>query len=307
MKIAAASIATCLALIASPLAAQAETSADTEVESENVITVEGFRKAEREIARFSNRLTQTSSNSPLSRYNPDEYCPRVVGLSDDLNEAIARRMTQVAGAAGVKPSAKPDCSTSALVMFSDDLEALERQFRKDHPEYFRELSGEDIAFTGKIDQVRAWTLHGRLDRSEVPVGVDPETGIQMVVNTGNVSRLQAGSRPVTVMSVLLIKRSAVQGFSIQQIADYAFMRTQTDFDPAGLEGHPAPTILGLLDTPMGEESPLSLSEWDLAYVQGRYASSPWNLSSTQLGKIRGAMKRAILGMEEYEPEKIGQP
>ena len=307
MKDFAKSIACSLALFAGPVAAQTPSNENQDEPDEVVITVEGFRKAEREIARFSRELTRVSANSPLSRYNPGEYCPRVTGLSDNLNAAIASRMVQVAAAADVRPSNASDCSTSALVMFSDDLKVLEKQFRKQHPEYFRELSGEDIEFSGDASQVRAWTLRSRVDRSETPVGVDPETGIQIVVNTGSVTRLQAASRPVTVMSVLLIRPKAVRGFSVQQIADYAFMRTQTDFEPKRLAENAGPTILSLLDTPLGAEAPLSLSTWDLAYVKGRYATSPWNLGPTQAAKIRGTMKRALLGMEDYEPQAPARP
>lgn len=264
------------------------------------ILVTGIREEEKVIDSYLKDLSVVDPQSPMARYEPNQYCPKVLGLSAKSNSEIALRMHQVAQAAGVRP-AQPGCRTSALVIFADDHAAMQKAFRKEHPEYFQELSGETIKYQGNGTNVLSWKLIGRLDKNLNPVGVD-ENGIQMVEVGVTSSRLQTATRPVVAMSVLLIKRNAVAGLTTRQIADYALMRTLSDTEPAKLAATAAPTIMRVIDAPQGAETPLSLTAWDLAYVKGRYASDEWNRGTTQLAKIRATMRQELLGEPAFENE-----
>ena len=286
--VSASTLLVCLGMFgASPVLAQ---NAEPAVEDEILVT--GLREEEKVIDGYLKDLTTVDPQSPMSRYEPDQYCPKILGLSPKLNSEIAARMRQVAMAAGVRP-AGPDCATSALVIFADDHAGMQQQFRKEHPEYFQELSGQTIDYQGKGTDVLSWKLIGRLDKNLNPVGVD-EDGIQIVDVGVTSSRLQTASRPVVAMAVLLIQRRAIAGLTTTQVADYALMRTLSDADPARLAVTAAPTIMRVIDTPQGTETPLSLTAWDLAYVKGRYASDEWNRGTTQLAKIRATMRRELL-------------
>lgn len=261
----------------------------------DAILVTGIREEEKVIDAYLNELSDVDPQSPMARYEPNQYCAKVLGLNAKLNAEIASRMQQVAQAAGVRP-AGPDCRTSALVIFADDNDTLQKAFRKEHPEYFQELSGETINYQGRGTKVLSWKVIGRLDKNLIPVGTDND-GVQ-IVNVGvTSSRLQMASRPVVAMSVLLIQRRAVAGLTTRQIADYALMRTLSETEPSNLT-HTAPTILRVIDAPEGTATPLSLTDWDLTYVKGRYASNEWNRGYTQLAKIRAFMRQELLSIPD---------
>jgi hypothetical protein len=71
------------------------------------------------------------------------------------------------------------------------------------------------------------------------------------------------------------------------------MRTFVRTDPARIKGSSTPTILGLLDTPMGEPAPLSLTEWDLSFLKTFYASRLNSYTETQRAEMKGAMRREL--------------
>ena len=262
------------------------------------ILVTGTKEEEKVIDRYLRDLSDVDPQSPMARYEPNQYCPRVLGLAAKVNAEIATRMKQVAQAAGVRP-AGADCLTSALIIFADDHNTMQKTFRKMHPEYFQELSGEAINYQGRGTNVLSWKLIGRLDKNLNPVATDND-GIQIVDVGVTSSRLQAASRPVVAMSVILILRRAVIGLTTRQIADYALMRTLSETDPSKLARTTAPTILRVINAPVGTATPLSLTDWDLAYVKGRYASNEWNRGYTQLAKIRAVMRREVLGTRKSE-------
>lgn len=288
-------VAAALGLVAVPPAFAQEEPDDAY--DDNTIVVSGLREQEKKIDDFVEDLSLVSVHGPMARYEEGEYCPRVLGLSEARNEQIATRMRQVAGAAGMGPAGE-ECTTSALVIFAED-GALQDAFRKEHPEYFQELTGDAIEFKGEGGPALSWKLIGRIDRNgqAVPTNVN---GVQIVNLPIGSSRLQMATRPVIAMAVVLIERSAIAGLTVQQIADHAFMRTVTDTDPQELKGSAAPTILTVMDAPDGAETPLSLTEWDFAYVKGRYASNAWSNGPTQQAKIRGTMRRDLLGIGEED-------
>lgn len=263
---------------------------EQEGKSPNEIVVSGVADQPERREKFATDVSTSYPSTPLALYEPGDYCPGVVGLSSDRNRAIAERMRRVAGEAGMQP-AEGECQTSALVLFADDRADLLKRFRKMHPEYFLKLTDETIDFQGRDDSVMAWQLLARVDRNGVPVAVE-ENGIQIVAVTSGMTRLEAASRPVVAMTVLLIERSAVRGLTTQQIADFALMRTIVDRAPSSLRADAMSTILKVIDAPLGAETPLSLTSWDLTYAKSRYAVNRWNYGPSQMAAIRTAMNRS---------------
>jgi hypothetical protein len=101
------------------------------------------------------------------------------------------------------------------------------------------------------------------------------------------------ARPVYLMSIVVIERRGLDGLTTTQIADYAAMRAFSDASPARARETGAPTILTILETPMGSEMPLSMTAWDLSFLRGLYASPPSLFSNAQRGAIGAYMKRHI--------------
>lgn len=291
---------------AAPLAAQAppaapapaSASAPQPAAGEEII-VRGETESERRklILRYAKALTDAVPSSAIALYQPDDYCPAVVGLSPSINAAITARMRQVSDAAGIG-AAKTPCATSALVLFVDSVEATLKALASEHPEYMSEINGEDILYWGRGTPVTAWKLNARIDRdgNPVPVTIGSDffpAGVQLVQSLTSSSRLEAMSTVVIAMSVLLVERPAVSGLTTQQIADYALMRSVSEVNPATLAGQPVDTILKVIDAKPGEQTPLSLTDWDLAYVKARYSLNRLNLGGRQLADIRLKMRRSL--------------
>lgn len=53
------------------------------------------------------------------------------------------------------------------------------------------------------------------------------------------------------------------------------------------------SILKLLDTPVGGASPITITNWDLAFVKSLYASDPNLYASGQRGEIRWRMRKNL--------------
>jgi len=277
-------------LPATPLAAQptgAQPSAQ-ETQPDDEVTVMGIRDRLRAIDNYVGGLTVVNPSDPLSRYAVDQYCPAVLGLSEQRNAEIAARMRTVAAAAGVRPAAE-GCLPSALVVFVDDKASFLRAFRAQHPIYFTDLRGEGWATAREDGPAVAWSLVQMVDPEGMPVQRSIE-GYAIVDSATGGSRLRAMVRPVVAMSVVIVERRALVGLTATQIADYVLMRTLTDRPPAALEVPANLTILGALTAPMGSVVPSSLTSWDLAYLRGRYSGDPASYGNRQRAAIRAQMR-----------------
>jgi hypothetical protein len=105
-------------------------------------------------------------------------------------------------------------------------------------------------------------------------------------------------------AALIVEQGALDGLSTTQLADYAAMRLFAKTDPQRLAGSSAPTIMGILDAPMGSAVPLTLTDWDLSFLRGLYAS-PNNLYA---GAQRSTITRQITSdMQRRETEDQPAP
>ncbi|HEX8215034.1 MAG TPA: hypothetical protein VF582_06130 [Allosphingosinicella sp.] len=278
------------ALIAStPLMAQAATPPSSK---EGEIVVEGLRKPNEVINSYVRSVTEASSSEPLARYAAGEYCPTVIGLSAGRNAEIAARMRAVAAAAGVKP-ASAGCIPSALIFFVDDKEDFVREFRARHPIYFDHLQDEDRPALKAAGPALAWHLVQQIDPQGMPLNRDAD-GYKFVESSARGSNILSMISSVVAMSVVIVERSALVGLTATQIADYALMRTLTDRAPTPSTRVPdSLTILGALRAPIGSPVPASLTQWDLAYLKGRYSGHPARYGTSQAAAIRGNMRRAL--------------
>jgi hypothetical protein len=90
------------------------------------------------------------------------------------------------------------------------------------------------------------------------------------------SRMTAASRPHFKAAFVVVESSALKGLTVKQAADYAAMRAFANTNPHKLAGSSVPTILNILDAPMNSQVPITMTEWDLAFLRALYAS-PLNL------------------------------
>lgn len=274
-----------------PTAAQSPSAVDSK--TDNIIVVGRDKAARnRQIRDFVQQLTPSRHGDPVARFGNAGLCPHVVGLSPENNQAIVARMRRVATAIGIRTAAS-DCGNSdLLVIFADDKNAVVDLLRQRDPTLFRTILGDPIKIDLKPGPAVSWHIKGLISRDGMPV--IQSNGGPITTNTiASPSRIQASVRPVFLMSVVVIEYRGIEGLTVIQIADYVAMRAFTDSDSVSLKNGSPPTILTVLDTPMGSETPLSLTSWDMSFLRGLYTVQSHSFAGSQRNDIGRQMTQDL--------------
>jgi len=236
------------------------------------IVVQGNRNTRSDIDNFVSALTDVRVFGQVSRFDW-AVCPKVFGLDDRQDTAVEERLRDVAGAAGIDV-AKPGCKPNVLVVVTKDVPSLIEGLKRDHPGYFKDVPVEEKRKLKRHGEAAAaWHIEGRLDADGVEVPRDRITGQYVVERTDVPSRISTTTRPHFTSAVVAVDIDSLDGLTVTQLADYAAMRAFARTDPTRLEKSAAPTILTILDAPMGSEVPITLTEWDFAYLKALYSST----------------------------------
>jgi hypothetical protein len=277
--------------LACAAAAQAQNTPETKPESEAEIVVTGNRNIENELQDFVGALTLGASDRQLARFER-KICPTAIGLSPAQKQAVAERITQIAKAANIAVG-KAKCTPNLLVVVTPDKAVFIEAMYKKFPNYFGDLSGGAVRRMARAPgPAAAWHVEGpkvSADDIEMSDGSD-EVYVNRTTRAG--SRIVSAVRPQFAAAAVIVETGALRGLTTIQLADYAAMRTLAKADPARLPGT-APTILKVLEIPMGEEVPITLTAWDLSFLRSFYAA-PANLSAgAQRATIRQGVKTQL--------------
>lgn len=257
------------------------------------VVVVGNPERDQQIRAFVQGMTRATTRDPLTRFQDTKLCPLVIGWNADNDKAVTERMRRVAAAAKVAV-APADCRhANVLVLFANDKKAMIRLLRQRYPDFLRDAHGSPMAVPDEDGPAAVWHLDGVVNQDGVTLRALADGGPYVQRGTIAASRIKASARPVYLMSFVVIERHALNGISPIQVADYATMRALTDASPARARETGAPTILTVLETSMGSEMPVTLTEWDMSFLRGLYAVPPNLFASAQRGAIGEQMKREI--------------
>jgi hypothetical protein len=259
------------------------------------IVVTGERATEEQVQRFVKALAIPSQSDKLARFEK-QVCPLSVGLKDGVNRDIEKRLRRVAVAAGLQV-ADPACSANVLLFVTVDRKALLDTASKSRPALFGRMpAGEIRALAANPEPDVAWqVLEVRgADGRTLDVGRDESTPSTLASVTS--SRLLPQTRVDFDVAVVVIDSKAAANLTVTQLADYVAMRTFARTDPKAAAVQGAPTILTLLaDKQAGRPSPLSLTEWDLAYLKALYGITNELQAGAQRGELEQLMARNLGG------------
>ena len=283
-------------LLAAALVAASSAAAQdrTEPADEPEIVVTGA-DMERQVRDFVDALTEAPPRGQLSRFEW-EACPVAAGLSPGQRDAVVRRVRQVAEAAGI-PLAAERCTPNVIVVVTQDKSAFIQELQRRRPFYFDGLSRGDIRRLARAPgHAAAWQIQGPpLNSDGVPLRM-ARMGEEMVYfndTTRPPSRITPAARPHFAAAVVVVERGALDGLTTIQFADYAAMRAFARTDPDRLGASAAPTILRILDAPMGSAVPITLTRWDLTFLQGLYASPADLYAASQRSEIGRRMRDGL--------------
>jgi hypothetical protein len=261
------------------------------------IVVSGISDMDHEIREFVGALSVTPGARQLSRFEKRPVCPLAIGIPESQKEAVASRMRQVAAAAGIVVGGKA-CKPNVVVAVTQDKKAFIDALRRRHPYFFEQLSPrQHRRLLREPGPAAAWHVHGPLvtsDGREMP-SVSGENGadfqVNFTINPG--SRIIVPTHPQFAAAMVVVERSALDGLTTTQLADYASMRAFAQVDTARLAGSAAPTILKVLEVPMGGAVPITMTRWDFGMLRSLY-TSPTNLyAAAQRSAIRRRLSREL--------------
>ena len=268
--------------------------------SSDEVVVTGRRETDAEIRDFVGALTEAPVGTQLSRFETREVCPTTVGVTPGQRQAVIARLRTVAGAAGV-PLAKEKCVPNVLVIVTADKRAFMEALIAKHRYLLGELSSDRARkLANDPSPAAAWQLAGpQLKGDGQEIWTDYE--LYPTNQTSRAaSRIALPARPQFAAAAVVIEARALDGLTTIQLADYAAMRTFARTEPARLADLQAPTILKVLDTPMGGAVPITLTTWDLGFLKALYGA-PANVTAASQ---RSAMRKSLTG-ELAKPSPAG--
>lgn len=260
-----------LLLAALLTAAQPAAAAPPPAEDEQTITVTGNRDVRETVQEFVAALAPGRTARPLNRFER-EVCPLVLGLSKAHSDAVAARLRRVASEVNMRVG-KEGCGSNLFVLVTVDKKKLLDEMRRGDGEAFGSLSTDKIrALYRQPGASTVWHSEGPpIGRDGKEAAFDDSAGYYVNRTTEAATRTNSGGARQFASATVVVERRALEGLTVTQLADYVALRAFTGADPARLSSEKVPTILTVLDAPNNAEVPASLTEWDLAFLNGFYS------------------------------------
>lgn len=260
--------------------------------SSSEIIVQGIKSPDRQISDFVAALTDAPIGGQLSRF-AWAVCPAATGLPQAQNAAVQERMRRVARAAAI-PLAAEGCKPNVLLIAAPDKEVLIEGLYKLYPSYFSGISRDKVRGLARgPGPAAAWQVEGRIGADAEIVPSDGVSGLQIYQSTRDPSRISAATRPHFLGAVVVVEHAALTGLTTTQLADYAAMRGFARTDPERLEKATAPSILTVLDAPMGSATPITLTRWDFSFLKALYAMPAAKYVNHQRTAIRSRVRKEL--------------
>jgi hypothetical protein len=237
--------------------------------ADGAIVVTGQKDTPEAVEDFVRSLTTTTSGGQLSRFE-HEVCPAVFGIAPPQAAAVAARIRLVAKSVGIVVGSE-HCTPNVLLLVTSDKKAFLEELRRHRGDDFGITGGQFRALEQSPGPAAAWQVQGPAMSAD---GVDlTEVTTQgMVVNrtVTSPSRITVPVHPQFDASIVVVERKALVGVTTTQLADYAAIRALTGADPARLGNSGAPTILHVLEVPIGGEAPVTMTKWDYGFLSSYY-------------------------------------
>jgi len=276
---------------ASVAARAQEADAPKEEPASSEIVVQGINP-DRQIDDFVQALTDAPIGGQLSRFDW-AVCPAATGLPQAQNAAVRERMRRVARAAAI-PLAGPGCKPNVLLIATPDKKVLIEGLNRKYPSYFSGIPRDRVRdLARRPGPAAAWHVRGRISADAELVPTDGVSGPHVYQATRDPSRLSPATRPHFLGAVVVVEHSALTGLTTTQLADYAAMRAFAQTEPGRLEKATAPSILTVLEAPMGTPTPVTMTRWDFSFLKALYAAPVDKYVNVQRSAIRHRVRKEL--------------
>jgi hypothetical protein len=278
---------------AQPTPAAAPVQAQSEP-ADQPIVVTGQKDTPKAVEDFVKSLTPTGYGGQLSRFE-HQVCPAVFGLPKPQAEAVEARIRLVAKSVGIAVAGER-CAPNVLLLVTSDKAAFLKELQRHSADYFGLSDRQFRDFERQPGPAVAWQVQGPMMNADGEELTD-DTTQGMVVNRtiARSSRITEAVHPQFDASVVVVERRALVGLTTTQLADYTAIRALTAADPARLANSGAPTILHVLDVPIGGEAPITMTKWDYGFLSNYYDAQRNLRTAAQRSAIARGMTQDIQG------------
>lgn len=282
------------AAITAPLAAQPATPTPqtSTAPGDEAIVVTGQKESRRAIQDFVGALTKIPSYQQLSRFE-HTVCPAVYGLPKAQADAVASRIRLIAKTIGIAVGGDR-CAPNVLVVATSDKIAFLEELRKHRADDFGITDSQIHALEKEPGPAAAWQIQGPpMTEDGKDLDVDPSVGQVVNRTIAGSSRITEPVHPQFDGAMVVVERKALLGLTVTQLADYAAIRLLTGADPSRLGNSGAPTILHVLEVPIGGTAPVTMTQWDFAFLRGYYDARRNLHTSAQRSAITDSMTKDL--------------
>jgi hypothetical protein len=286
LKIALAAL-TCLTLAPTTALAQ-----QNPPEEEVVVRAEGVDEA---VRAFVGAVTVEAGQTDQIATWGGRLCIGVMGLRGEQAQAVIDQVATRADALDVTLGA-PGCSPNLLIIFTTDSDRVARVLVDEYRRVLGYFSTdgatrgrsamEDFAATPRA--VRWWHVSNAADESGA-VAVNRTIGGPPAVSTSaGGSRIENPTHQTFTRAIIVVDSARVAGMRIDSLSDYISMAALAQLDPDA-DTSAYPTILNAFNDGSPGNAELTLTDWDVAYLEGLYASP----SNRDAGFTRRGIQRAV--------------
>ena len=259
---------------------------------DETIVVTGQKDSKEAIDQFVRSLTPAPSGGQLSRFE-HAVCPAVFGLGTAQAQAVQQRIRLVAKSVGIAVGGDR-CPANVLLLVTSDKKAFLEELRRHRADYFGLSDRRFRDLERQSGPAAAWQVQGpAMTADGVELTEDTTQGVVVNRTIDRSSRITVAVHPQFDASVVVVERKALVGLTTTQLADYAAIRALTGADPARLANSGAPTILHVLEIPIGAEAPVTMTKWDYEFLSGFYAARRNLSTAAQRSEISRSMSQQL--------------
>lgn len=233
----------------------------------------------------------------LARWDA-KVCPGVAGMNAEQGQFLVDMISRRAYAVGLRPGAS-GCKANLLIVVTPDADgvaqAVAREARgllgvRDRPENMATRGVDALdAFTSSTAPVRWWHVSQMTTVDGVIVPEPPgcgsaATGMHCLPRPVPVRGVHtsASTREDFRNALVIVDATKLSGVHLQALADYIAMVSLAQLEP-GSDTSAYDSILNLFTPAAGRATPVSLTDWDAAYLDGLYHSrrNPYHARSQE--------------------------
>ena len=278
-------LAALLSALASPAVAEPPPTAD------QPIVVTGQKDSAKTVQEFVRALTPVESHGQLSRFE-HEVCPKVFGIPEAQAHAVEDRIRLVAKTVGIVVGGE-HCTPNVLLLVTSDKKAFLKELQRHASNDYGISDHQFHVLEDLPGHAAAWQVQGPMMNSDGEELTEDSEGFPVNRTIAPSSRITVPVRPQFDASVVVVERRALVGLTTTQLADYVSVRALTGADPAKIAGSSAPTILHVLDIPIGGEAPVTMTKWDFDLLSGFYDAKRDLSTAAQRSAIARGMTNDI--------------